>query len=287
MEQDVKSFLEYLSREKGYSSNTLAAYTNDLSQLISYAKSIAPEGDSQIYQLNTEVLSGYMLNLKEKKYSQSTVARKIAAARSFIKYMVNTGRLQKDLTPNLASPQITKLAPKPLTVSEVRRFLSETGKTLTPEAKRDKSMLELLYATGLRASELIALNVADINLKTNNVRCASRNSKVRVVPIDQYIAQVVGEYIRESRPKLINNERETALFTNRRGERLTRQGFWQIIQGYADKAGLGKKVTPRSLRHSFAAHRLDGGADLQSIQKLLGHTHISTTRAYKDVKLHS
>ena len=126
-----------------------------------------------------------------------------------------------------------------------------------------------------------------INLKASNVRCINRNSKVRVIPIDQYIVQVIGEYIRESRPRLINNERETALFPNKRGERLTRQGFWQIIQGYADRAGLGKKVTPRSLRHSFAAHKLEGGADLQSIQKLLGHTHISTTRAYKDIKLRS
>jgi len=285
MEQDIKSFLEYLSLEKGYSSNTLAAYNNDLSQLVGYVKSVLPEDSNQPYKLNTEILAGYMLNLKEKKYSQSTVARKIAAARSFLKYMVDTGRLRSDLKPNLESPQITKSVPKSLSVSEVRRFLAETGKSSAPEAKRDKAMLELLYATGLRASELIALNVSDINSKSNNVKCVNRNSKVRVVPIDSYMTQVVTEYIRESRPKLINNERETALFTNRRGERLTRQGFWQIIQGYADKAGLGKKVTPRSLRHSFAAHRLDGGADLQSIQKLLGHTHISTTRAYKDIKL--
>jgi integrase/recombinase XerD len=287
MEQDIKSFLEYLAQEKGYSSNTLAAYKNDLSQLINYAKSAAAVDGGGSFTLNTEILSGYMLDLKEKRYSQSTIARKIAAARSFLKYMVDSGKLRSDLKPNLASPQITKSVPKPLSISEVRRFLAETGKSSAPEAKRDKSMLELLYATGLRASELMALNVSDINLKASNVRCVNRNSKVRVVPIDQYIMQVIGEYIRESRPKLINNERETALFPNRRGERLTRQGFWQIIQGYADKAGLGKKVTPRSLRHSFAAHKLEGGADLQSIQKLLGHTHISTTRAYKDIRLHS
>lgn len=286
MEEDIKSFLAYLAQEKKYSSNTLAAYQGDLAQLAAYVKSSSSAGDvMSLRLLNTELLSGYMRDLQEKKYSQATVARKVAAAKSFLKFMVDTGRLSRDLTPNLASPQVNKPLPKPLSVSEVRHFLAEPARLSSIEARRDRAMLELLYATGLRASELMALNVEDVDLGASNVRCGGGKAGVRIVPIDGYIAQVVREYISEVRPKLVNNEGEVALFPNRRGERLTRQGFWQIIQGYAKKAGLSGKVTPRSLRHSFATHRLSGGADLQSVQELLGHTHISTTKVYQDIRV--
>lgn len=286
MEEDIKAFLAYLAQEKKYSSNTLAAYQGDLTQLSAYVKSSNSAGNTgSLRFLNTELLSGYMRDLREKKYSQATVARKVAAAKSFLKFMVDTGKLSGDLTPNLASPQVNKPLPKPLSVSDVRRFLAEPAKLSSIEAKRDRAMLELLYATGLRASELMALNVEDIDLQANNVRCSGRKAGVRMVPIDGYIAQIVGEYLTEARSKLVNNEGEVALFPNRRGERLTRQGFWQIIQGYAEKAGLSGKVTPRSLRHSFATHKLSSGADLQSVQELLGHTHISTTKVYQDVRV--
>jgi integrase/recombinase XerD len=286
MEEDVKAFLDYLAREKKYSSNTLAAYQSDLAQLTAYVKSSSSGGGISTSQLlNTELLSGYMYDLREKKYAQSTVARKVAAAKSFLKYMLDTGKLRSDLTPNLASPQVNKPLPKPLSVSEVRRFLAEPAKLSSIEAKRDRSMLELLYATGLRASELMALNVDDVDLRVNKVRCQGGKAGVRVVPIDGYVAQMIKEYVSEIRPRLVNNEAEIALFPNRRGDRLTRQGFWQIIQGYADKAGLRGKVTPRSLRHSFAAHKISSGADMHSVQELLGHTHLSTTKVYQDVKI--
>ncbi len=292
MEEYIKSFLDYLAREKKYSNNTLAAYHSDLLQLATYVKagssgsSSIGSVDAPVPKLNTEVLSNYMHNLRERKYAQSTVARKVAAAKSLLKYLVDTGKLKGGMMPNLASPQVSKSIPKSLSVSEVRNFMAETAKLSTTEAKRDRTMLELLYATGLRASEMMALNVDDIDLKAKSVRCRGQNTKVRFVPIDQYIAQMVKEYINEVRLKLLSNQNEVALFLNRRGERLTRQGFWQIIQGYADKVGLGNKVTPRSLRHSFATHKLKSGVDLQSVQELLGHTHISTTRVYKDAKLY-
>ena len=235
--------------------------------------------------LNAGLLSGYLQSLRGRKYKTSTVARKIAAAKSFLKFMVDRGRLRGDLTPNLASPQVTKPLPKPLSVSEVRRLLSEPAKISTIDAKRDKTMLELLYATGLRASELMALNTRDIDLRKNAVRCLGTGSRSRVIPIDPPVARLIKEYIDIVRPDLLSNEKEIALFLNRRGERLTRQGFWQIVQGYADKVGLSGKVTPRSLRHSFAAHKLKGGADLESVQELLGHAHISTTRAYTQVEV--
>ena len=285
MEEDIKSFLDYLAGEKKYSKNTLSAYKNDLNQLADYMKSEGSVSGSASAGtgLNAELLSGYLYNIKGRKYRSSTVARKIAAAKSFIKFMVDRGKMRSDLTPNLISPQVTKPVPKPLSVSEVRHLLSEPAKLSTADAKRDKVMLELLYATGLRASELMSLNTRDIDLKKNTVRCSG--SRTRVIPIDQSVARVVKEYIDIFRPELLSDEKEVALFLNRRGERLTRQGFWQIVQGYADRVGLSGKVTPRSLRHSFAAHRLKSGADLHSVQELLGHAHISTTRAYTQVEV--
>jgi integrase/recombinase XerD len=287
MEEDIKSFLNYLVSEKKYSKNTLAAYKNDLGQLADYVKSQDSRTGSDLSELrlNAQILSGYLQNLKGRRYTPSTIARKIAAAKSFLKFMVNRGKLGSDLAPGLASPQVNKPLPKPLSVSEVRRLLSEPAKYHTVDAKRDKTMLELLYATGLRASELMALNVRDIDTKKNTVKCQGSGSKNRVVPIDSPVARLVKEYIDLVRPDLLNDEKEAALFLNRRGERLTRQGFWQIIQGYADRVELSGKVTPRSLRHSFAAHKLKSGADLQSVQELLGHAHISTTRAYTQVDI--
>ena len=288
MEEDIKSFLDYLAGEKRYSQNTLAAYNSDLNQLAEYVRSEGPVGrldTSSEPRLNAELLSGYLHSLRERKYTTSTVARKIAAAKSFLKFMVDRGRLRGDLAPNLASPHVSKPLPKLLSVSEVRHLLSEPAKLSTVDAKRDKTMLELLYATGLRASELMALNTRDVDLKKNTVRCSGSGSRVRVIPIDSPVARLVKEYVDIVRPELLSDEKEVALFLNRRGERLTRQGFWQIVQGYAGKVGLSGKVTPRSLRHSFAAHKLKGGADLQSVQELLGHANISSTRVYTQVEL--
>jgi integrase/recombinase XerD len=285
MERDIKAFLSYLATEKNYSPNTLAAYHNDLEQLGDHLKS---EGLSSIRNssgISAELLAGYMRILREKKYAVSTIARKVAAAKSFFKFMVDRGELSGDISPQLASRQVRKPVPKPLTVSEVRRFLAEPAKSSATDARRDRAMLELLYASGLRASELMALNIDDIDTSAGTVRCFGRDERVRVVPVDGQIMEIIVNYIQEVRPKLLNRERESALFLNQRGERLTRQGFWQIIQLYADKVNLSKKVTPRSLRHSYAAHKLSGGADLQSVQQLLGHAHISTTKAYRDIKL--
>jgi integrase/recombinase XerD len=287
MEEDIKSFLDYLVSEKKYSKNTLAAYNNDLNQLAEYVRSEGLVGGIEPSEprLNAELLSGYLHSLRGRKYTPSTVARKIAAAKSFLKFMVDRGKLRGNLAPNLASPRVSKPLPKLLSVSEVRRLLAEPAKLSPVDARRDKTMLELLYATGLRASELMALNTRDIDLKKNTVRCSGSGSRARVILIDSAVARLVKEYIDIVRPELLTDEKEVALFLNRRGERLTRQGFWQIVQGYADKVGLSGKVTPRSLRHSFAAHKLKGGADLHSVQELLGHANISTTKVYTQVEL--
>jgi len=283
MEEDIRLFLNYLVKEKRCSKNTLDAYHNDLSQLTEYVVSLG-EKESPGYvanELSEEHLTAYMLNLKEKGYAVSTVARKIAAARTFLKFMSDRGIVKKDLALKLSAPKVNKLHPEALTVSEVQRLLSETGRLPAIDAKRDRAMLELLYATGLLASELMSLNLTDIDLIGSRITVTNQRGKSRIIPLDKRITGIIREYIETVRMKLLTNDKEKALFLNQRGDRLTRQGFWQIVQGYADSAGLSAKVTPRTIRHSFAVHRLNSGADLQSIQEVLGHAHISTTKAYK------
>lgn len=286
METTVKSFLNYLGKEKKYTNNTLLSYSGDLNQFISNIKIVRNYRNINTINdfINDEMLAKYFQILREKGYSLSTIARKTASVKSLIKYLVETGKIKNDSAPNLSSPQVNKSVPKPLTISEVRLFLAEPNKLNTIESKRDRAMLELIYATGFRASELMALNTGDVDLECRNIICRKDNNQERSVAIDNFILKILEEYMNDSRLKLLNNPNEVALFLNKRGERLTRQGFWQIIQGYAEKVGLGKKVTPRSLRHSFAVHRLKSGSDLKTMQELLGHAHISTTKIYQDVK---
>jgi integrase/recombinase XerD len=283
MDTFIKSFLDYLQKEKQYSTNTLSSYEGDLDQLYSYIKSKYPNSDKELTEklVKPEVISGYLKSISEKKYAISTLARKIASVKSFLKYLVEKGVLKEESIPNLDSPQVNKSITKPLSISEVKQLMAEPAKSTAIEGKRDRAMLELLYATGLTASELMALDVVDIDYENNSILCGKKTKKKRVIITESHISRVLKEYIDESRVKLLNNTNEVALFLNRRGERLTRQGFWQILQGYAEKVGLGKRVTPRSLRSSFVIHRLKGGADLQKIQELMGHAHISTTKAYQ------
>jgi integrase/recombinase XerD len=284
MEATIKSFLDHLEKDKKYSPNTRLSYQGDLTQFDSFARaSNARAGETMDCVANKEIMARYLQSLNDKGYSVSTVARKIASVKSYIRYLVETGKLRDDSAPSISSPQVNKPMPKTLTIAEVRTVLAEPAKSTAIEAKRDRAMLELLYATGLRATELMNLDISDINLDKCTVNCHGNMNKMRVITIDDYISRILKEYIRESRIKLTNNQVEPALFLNMRGERLTRQGFWQIIQGYAEKVGLGKKVTPRSLRHSFAIHRLKNGEDLHTMQELLGHAHISTTKIYKDM----
>jgi integrase/recombinase XerD len=207
------------------------------------------------------------------------MARKVASAKSLFKFMVESGKLRENPTQNLLSPQVNKHSPKFLSLSEYQHLLAEPAKLSTPEAKRDTVMLELLYATGLRVSELVSLNVKDIDLGQNCVHCAYGSSK-RQIPFDPRLRWVLKNFLENDRLDLLFDEGEEALFLNRRGKRLTRQGFWQIVKNYASRAGLGSKVTPHTLRHSFATHKLQTGADLHSLQQLLGHAYISSTRVY-------
>jgi len=285
MKKDIEHFLKYLATEKSCSDNTLSAYSNDLNQLASFiqAKSLEKEGNPSWAQLDKDVLIQYMLDLKEKKYAPATVARKVATVKSFVNCMINMGKLQCNPTENLASPHVSKPLPATLSVSQVRSLLSAPCNEETPEAKRDRAMLELLYATGMRVSQLVALNLADVNLLENSITCTSHTTGQRCLPIDPQVMEILVDYIENYRPKAEIGE-EPALFLNQRGERLTRQGFWLILKGYADKAGLGSSVTPHTLRHSFAVHKLNSGVDLHSIQQMLGHAHILSTKVYQQVR---
>lgn len=277
MKEDIEAFLGYLAKKKNCSQNTLAAYRNDLNQLMTYTEAERAKG---IIKSSGELLKSYLLNLRERRYSTATVARKVASAKSFFKFMVASGKLRENPTRNLISPRVSKHPPKFLSPSEYQRLLAEPKKLSTPEAKRNVVMLELLYATGLRASELVSLNVKDIDLERSCVHSAHGSSK-RQIPFDHHINQILRNFLENERLDLLYDEKEKALFLNRRGGRLTRQGFWQIVKNHASKAGFSAKITPHTLRHSFAARKLQSGADLQSIQRALGHAYISSTRIYK------
>ena len=282
MKEDIDSFLSYLTVEKGFSENTVVAYRNDLYQLASFVeeeaakRSLAPSWAD----FNRQGMLSYLLNLNERSYVATTKARKVAAAKSFFKFMVAEGNIKDDPTQNIGSPKMGKSLPKPISVSQAMLLLEQPAKLSTPEAKRDRAMLELLYASGMRVSELVSLNLGDINIDSGDVRCFGKGHKERIIPIAPRAVLTIKEYLQEGRPHLARADTEQALFLNARGDRLTRQGLWQIIKGYAKSAELGAEITPHTLRHSFATHMLNGGADLRSVQELLGHANISTTQVY-------
>jgi len=279
---EIEKFLAYLKAEKGLSDNTVFAYQNDLSQMAAFFEAEAqkntmvPAWDN----VNRQSIIRYLLDLQEKRYAPTTRARKLAAARSFFKFLTNEGMLKEDPTRNLESLSVGRSLPKPISINQVRALLEQPGKHTSPEARRDEAMLQLLYASGMRVSELMSLDLDNVNLVDGDVRCFGKGKKERLIPIHPQAIKIIDEYITKARPQLARSSEEKALFLNRRGERLTRQGFWQILKQYAKAAGITTPVTPHTLRHSFATHMLSGGADLRAVQELLGHANISTTQIY-------
>ncbi len=282
MKGDIESFLTHLTVEKGFSKNTISAYRNDLYQLADFVEQEATKHGSTASWANfdRQGMISYLINLKERNYAAPTVARKVAATRSFFAFMVSEGHIREKPSQNIDSPKIGRSLPKPISISQVRRLLEQPARLSTPEANRDTAILQLLYASGMRVSELVSLNVKDVDTAEGYVRCFGKGRKERLIPIHRQATAAVEKYLKESRPHLTHDPAEEALFLNARGERLTRQGLWQILKGYAKAAELDKEVTPHTLRHSFATHMLSGGADLRSVQELLGHANISTTQIY-------
>lgn len=282
MDEQIAQFLNFLAVEKNASDNTISAYRNDLHQLADYVFGGGGRGSPRWSDVSTEQLRTYVGLLREKGYKDSTVARKVAATKSFFAFLVGEGYLEHDPTEQLKSPQVGKSLPRALTPEEVDELLEQPARRSTPEARRDKAMLELLYATGLRVSELVALDVTDVALESDpvTVRSMGKGDRERVLPLPPRAVEELRHYIFHVRPRLVRNRRELALFVNRRGERLTRQGLWLILKTYAKEGGLGQKITPHTLRHTYATHMLSGGMPLRYVQETLGHASISTTQVY-------
>ena len=281
MDQSVERFLNYLTVERGVSPNTLAAYRNDLGQLAEYLSGrVRDDAKGDPWEsVDPKTVAGYVLHLHDRGYSDTTRARKVASARSFFGFLLEEGIIKQDPTEDLGSPRVGRSLPDALSIEEVASLL-EAAMGDSPGAARDYAMLELLYASGIRVSELVNMDVPDMDLERGFVRCLGKGSKERMIPIHPEAAQTLHAYLSQGRPELANGKSGRAVFLNRRGERLTRQGFWLILRGLAKRAGVQRKLSPHTLRHSFATHLLRGGAPLRHVQELLGHASITTTQIY-------
>ena len=285
MKETVNAFLQHLVVERGFSQNTLDAYSNDLNQFREFVAGYlkASDDDAEAWQsVDLDLLNAYISELRDKKkYRDSTTARKVAAVRSFFGYLSANELISEDPTENLGSPRVGRAVPKFISEDDVKLLLSTAADTGTPEGRRDASILELLYATGVRVSELVALNVQDIDFEEGFIRAWGKGSKERIVYLYPEALSNLREYIGGARAELVSNKKgETALYINNRGERLTRQWVWNILKTAAKKSGVDPKITPHTLRHSFATHLLQNGASLRHVQELLGHSNISTTQVY-------
>ncbi|MFQ5880222.1 MAG: site-specific tyrosine recombinase XerD [Dehalococcoidia bacterium] len=285
MEEEVARFFDYLSSEKGAAGNTVAAYRNDLRQFLAFALAKASEGGRRWRYVDRNTILEYVLELQGRNYAQSTRARKVAAVKSFFNFLFEEGIVRRNPTQDLPSPEVKKALPKALTLAQVDELLEQPARRNAPEAKRDLTMLELMYATGMRVTELVSLDVSSVVLDSNApyVRCLGKGTRERTIPMHDQAVEALTDYLRETRPRLVRRRQELALFVNRRGERLTRQGVWLIIKGYAKAADLSTEITPHTLRHSFATHMLHGGAPLRNVQELLGHANIATTQVYTHI----
>lgn len=285
MEQHLNLFLALLAHEKGYSANTILAYTNDLTKFIDFLRSQNINGARKV---DADTIRAYLESQQVKRrYTPSTIARKIAAVRSFFIYLKSQGVVIDDPTETIQSPKVPRQMPQVLSEDEVARLLDAPSQSTGPKALRDHALLELLYATGMRVSELVRLQVSDINLDTEEVYCKGKKKSARIIPINnERVLAALEDYLDRGRPHLTRGSYEDALFLNHRGRKLSRQGLWLIIKMYADLAGISGSVTPHVLRHSFAHHALGTGEDIRRVQVLLGHANLASTQIYSELDKH-
>lgn len=274
MEKQISSFLEFIKEDKKLSENTLQSYKRDILQFEEYID----KNKINYQKITDEDMKKYFDYLQESGKKTSTISRNVASIRSFYQFLVRNKKVKKDPTEKIQSPKVEKKAPSILTSSEIELLLDQP-KNIDLKGIRDKAMLEFAYATGMRVTEIISLNIEDVNLKDGLVVC-KYGSRQRNIPLGSLSLKALADYIENSRPILIKDEKVNALFVNTNGKRLTRQGFWKIVKYYKDQAHITKDITPHVLRHSFATHLLQNGADLKSIQMMLGHSDISSTQVY-------
>ena len=287
MRTHVDAFLNYLSVERGASAHTLNAYRSDLGQFLEYAGNSRTANliesrseHSDEHGLKSGLVAGYLEDLSDRGYTASTRARKIAALKSLFKFMKAEGVIDENPVDAIRSPRIGRSLPKALAVEQITELLDEVAKDKTSAGVRDSAMLELMYAGGFRVSELVGLDIRDVDLDEMTVRCTGKGAKERLVPIHPDAIDIIRHYIRHVRGGLENNKSGAALFLNQRGARLTRQGFWLRLKESARRTGIEETLTPHTLRHTFATHLLHGGASLRHVQDLLGHASIATTQIY-------
>ena len=274
MDKQIKLFLDFLENDKKLVSNTLQSYKRDILQYQEYVQ----ENNINYLKVNSNDIKSYFEYLSKSGKKKTTISRNLASLRSFYQFLVRTKKVKKDPTNGVQSPKPEKKIPNILTAKEVELLL-EQPKSVDLKGIRDKAMLEFAYATGMRVTEIISLDINDVNFKDNFVTCRSGHKK-RTIPLGNLSIKALSEYVNSSRPYLIKDESTKALFVNINGRRLTRQGFWKIVKYYKEQANITKDITPHVLRHSFATHLLQNGADLKAIQIMLGHSDISSTQIY-------
>ena len=274
MDKQIKLFLEFLQNDKKLSNNTLQSYRRDILQFRDYVN----ENNINYAKAKEEDIKDYLKELQKEGKKTSTASRSLASIRSFYQFLLRTKKAKGDPTVSIQSPKIEKRTPSVLTSEEVELLLDQP-KDVDLKGTRDKAMLEFAYATGMKVTEIIDLNIDDVNFEEDTVTC-SNGKKTRTIPLGTLAEKALREYVEQARPILIKNEDNKALFVNVNGSRLTRQGFWKIVKYYKEQAHIEKDITPHVLRHSFATHLLQNGADLKSIQAMLGHSDISSTQVY-------
>jgi integrase/recombinase XerD len=276
-EQHVEAFLTHLVSERRLSANTLSAYRNDLRQLRTYLNGTGATS----WNVDSAALLGFVIWLKEKQYSPASMARKLAATKSFFGFLRKRGVVPTDPSIPVHSPRVGRSMPKTVTADEVERLLAAPFNRKTPEAARDAAMFALLYGTGMRVTELMTLDVTSVNVEARTLRCVGRRGRERILQFDEKAQLALKGYLAGPRDALLHDGHTNALFLNHRGDRLTRQGFWLLVKAYAGEAGIKSALSPHTIRHSFASHLLGSGAQLREVQQKLGHANISTTQIYR------
>lgn len=282
MTQDIPQFITYLEQIKNASNSTVMSYQRDLKKLFAF---LDEKGVNEPDQVTATNLNSYVLYLEKQGLSTATVSRNIASMKAFFHYMFGLHKVQQDPTDVIKAPHIDKRTPEVLTTEEVVLLLEQPYRS-TPKEIRDKAMLELLYATGMRVTELITLRVQDVNMNMNFVLC-KEGDKERFIPFGKAAQSALARYIKEGRGPLIKENQGDVLFVNCSGQSMSRQGFWKLIKQYAAKAYITKDITPHTLRHSFALHLVQNGADLKAVQEMMGHSDISTTQMYLNMNTHA